>query len=247
MRTLQFTVVAALFAASCSLPWNTNPNEHEINVAFRLQNNEIAIPSATIGGQSGTVLLATATPRTAIDFTFAKRAGLAGKSTVMRFGQRHKIAIQPVFLDLEGLADATIGADAFPHQSVTIDYKKLLVILRPVPDTSQMARYSYSGAPNVPVILNGVPGRAVVDTLLPDTMIIPSTIAGRASGRMKVSLSVGGVAFPEVDARVADVTDIHLGNRVLANFLVTVDYTRKTVALWRDPRSSAATAGASVQ
>lgn len=247
MRRFQLFLVTALLAISCSLPWNTGTAERETNIAFTLRNNQIQLTSVTVGGHTGDFLLATAQRRSAIDSDFATRENLLSKKVVVRFGQRLKVALNPTSMSLHKLGDATIGADAFPHNAVTIDYAKQLVILRPAPDTSQMPRYPFAGAPTVPVIFNGTQTRAVVDTLVPDTMVVPASLVGNRSGRVTVSLSVGGIDFPEVDARVVDVEEIHLGNRLLANFLVTVDYRRGTVALWRDPRSGAIPLGESLR
>jgi hypothetical protein len=40
-----------------------------------------------------------------------------------------------------------------------------------------------------------------------------------------------------VDIRRADVAAPHVGNRILSKFLVTIDYGRREVGLWRDPRT----------
>lgn len=234
-------LLIAFVATSCSLPWNITPDERELNVGFKYQSNEIRLASVTIAGREGNFLLATAHPRTIVDPGFVKRERIDMRNVSLRLGHRQRVRVRPALLPLDRLADATIGADAFEHEAITIDYAKEMLIVRHVADLTDMAAYSFAGVPNVPVTLNGVPERAVVDTLVPDTLIVPSRLAGRHEGRMNVSLSVGGVTFPSVDARVADVDDIRLGNRILSKFLVTVDYSRNVIGLWRDPRAAAAT------
>jgi hypothetical protein len=73
---------------------------------------------------------------------------------------------------------------------------------------------------------------AIVDTTSPDTLTLPSRRASRAKAR----ITLAGADFGEVDVRYADVAAPHIGNRLLSHFLVSIDYGRRIVGLWRDPR-----------
>jgi hypothetical protein len=75
----------------------------------------------------------------------------------------------------------------------------------------------------------------VVDTTSPDTVILPSTTNGRGTARVNVA----GVDFGTTDIRYANVSRARVGNRLLSRFLVTIDYGKKVVGLWRDPRTPA--------
>ena len=44
------------------------------------------------------------------------------------------------------------------------------------------------------------------------------------------------VDFGTIDIAYENVRHARVGNRVLSRFLVTIDYGRKVVGLWRDPR-----------
>ena len=42
--------------------------------------------------------------------------------------------------------------------------------------------------------------------------------------------------FGDVEVLAADVTAARVGNRLLSRFLVSIDYGKHQVGLWRDPR-----------
>jgi hypothetical protein len=53
------------------------------------------------------------------------------------------------------------------------------------------------------------------------------------------TVTVADADFGTIDVQYANVTRARVGNRVLSRFLVTIDYGRKVVGLWRDPRIAA--------
>ena len=81
-------------------------------------------------------------------------------------------------------------------------------------------------------------GLALVAQPLPDprdpidTLVLP----GAANGRHSARVEIAGVDFAAVDVRTGGVQSARIGNRLLSKFLVSIDYGRKVVALWRDPR-----------
>jgi hypothetical protein len=75
----------------------------------------------------------------------------------------------------------------------------------------------------------------VVDTTSPDTLTLRS--AGTTAGRRSAHVQIAGTDFGNVDVQYADVTAPRVGNRLLSRFLVSIDYGRRMVGLWRDPRN----------
>ena len=90
-------------------------------------------------------------------------------------------------------------------------------------------------APMIKVIVDGRAIPVVVDTASPDTLTLRS--AGTTAGRRNAHVQVGGTDFGDVDVDYADVAVPRIGNRLLSRFLVSIDYGRRQVGLWRDPRN----------
>jgi hypothetical protein len=55
--------------------------------------------------------------------------------------------------------------------------------------------------------------------------------------RGSVNVRIADTDFGVTDVQYADVSQARVGNRLLSRFLVTIDYGRKVVGLWRDPRT----------
>jgi len=50
-------------------------------------------------------------------------------------------------------------------------------------------------------------------------------------------VQLAGTDFGDVDLLLADVTEPRVGNRILSKFLITIDYGKHEVGLWRDLRT----------
>jgi hypothetical protein len=85
------------------------------------------------------------------------------------------------------------------------------------------------------VAVDGRTFSAIVDTTSPDTLVLPR--GSDKPRRAKAKLSVAGTDFGSIDIAFGDVAAPRVGNRVLSKFLVTIDYGRREVGLWRDPRT----------
>lgn len=220
-------LVTLLSGCRSSLPWEKEPPANEVNLNFLFRNNLVEMNSVRLGGASGRFLLGTATPRTVVDPSFERLA------PVLSFGERDSVRVSPAVLPLRGVAHVIVGADAWKNRAVTIDYFSGLVTwqkdgIRP----GLMTLFPYDAEPMVEVLVDGRRVAAVVDTTSPDTLVLPFRSRGRRSARV----SIAGTDFGAVDVQVADVARARVGNRLLSRFLVTVDYGRRTVGLWRDPR-----------
>ncbi len=98
-----------------------------------------------------------------------------------------------------------------------------------------MTIFRFTAEPRVVVAVDGKQLNAIVDTASPDTLILPRGTA--AAGRSHARVQIAGTDFGTLDIRLADVAEPRLGNRILSKFLVTIDYGKHEVGLWRDPRT----------
>jgi hypothetical protein len=231
-------LIATLMLAACSasLPWKDEPVGQEVNVAFSIQKNLLVLPSVTIDGRPGRVLLGTAEQRTLLDAHYAPTLP-PGAPHALRLNQREALQFTPVVTDLHGVGDAIVGADAWGSNSIGVDYRiGILTFSRRGIERAQMAMYRFPAAPSITVSVDGRTMPALVDTASPDTLVLPRGNA--AAGRRKAHVVVGGTDFGSIDVLLTDVTEARVGNRVLSKFFVAIDYGRKQVGLWRDPRTA---------
>lgn len=228
------TAVLLLLLAGCGslTPWRNERLGTEVNLAFTLENNLVFLTTAAIDGRTGRYFLGTAHPRSVVD---PRLGASAARRYSLQLSEKEVRNISPVVLDLGGVGDAVIGAEAWGRHAVTVDYRSGLVTLQKegiYPDA--MTLFRYNAEPSITVRVDGRDVQAVVDTALPDTVVIPRTGARGERGTARVS--VAGTDFGPIDVRYDDVSRPRIGNRVLSKFLVTIDYGRRVVGVWRDPR-----------
>jgi len=239
-KTLAIAIATLLFLGSCrsALPWADEPIGEEVNLAFVIRNNLLFLPSATVDGRSGQFLFAAADARTALDNGFAAtlpRLPRSGERT-LQLNEKELLRFTPVEIDLHHVADGIIGADVWGNRAVSIDYVSgLLTYQKEGIHPESMTLYRFSAEPRVNVIVDGQTIPAIVDTASPDTLILPRGNA--AAGRTHARVQLAGTDLGNVDIRLADVSTPHVGNRILSKFLVTIDYGKHEVGLWRDPRT----------
>ena len=99
-----------------------------------------------------------------------------------------------------------------------------------------MTVFNYADAPMINVMVDGRRIPAIVDTASPDTLVLPR--AGSPAERRKARVQIAGTDFGDVDVQFADVIAPRVGNRLLSRFLISIDYGRRLVGLWRDPRTA---------
>ncbi|MEO8381119.1 MAG: hypothetical protein ABI779_15765 [Acidobacteriota bacterium] len=231
--TVRATAIAlAFFSVACArlAPWRKEPVGEEVNFAFTLQGNLIALETLRIDDRTGKFLLGSAAPRTVVDprFTLSQ-----GDRHALQFGEKQTVRLYPSSQDLHGVADAIIGVEAWQNRAISIDYRSGLVTyqkggIRP----GLMDLYPYQVEPRINVLVDGRTVAAIVDTTSPDTLVLPGPTRERRSAR----ITIGGTDFGTIDVQYAPVTEARVGNRLLSRFLVTIDYGQKVVGLWRDPR-----------
>lgn len=229
-KTAATAVLFALAAAGCTryLPWKHDVPTPEVNLAFRLERNLVELQTVRLNHRAGRFLLGTAAPRTVID------PGFAGRGVhVLQLTEKESVRLSPATLDLGGVADAIIGIEPWHSQAISIDYHSGLVTYQKtgiVP--GYMKLFRYDDAPMIYVNVDGRDVAAIVDTTSPDTIVLPRAEHGRGTAR----ITIGDTAFGAIDVGYADIAQARVGNRLLSKFLVTIDYGKRVVGLWRDPR-----------
>lgn len=218
-------LAVAVSAAACSsLPWSST-RKTEVNVSFTVVDN-LPVIDFSYAGLDGKGILATPRGRTVFDPGFAADLAREGR---LHLGTEHVVRIEPAVDDLGTLGDALVGSDAFADRVLTIDWRAGLVTIftRTEPLTESM--YRWTDLPAVPVVVDGRPMIAVLDTTNPDSLTLP----GPAPHRYEADVSVAG-ATTRIDIAVDPrVQEPRLGNRVLVNYLTQIDYRRRTAALWK--------------
>jgi hypothetical protein len=224
----------AMLTLSCArvLPWSKEPVGSEVNLAFTLEQNLIRLSTVRIDGREGRFILGTAAPRTIVDSRF----GLgSSRNHAIQLNQRETIRIEPAPANLGGVADAIIGIEPWRNHAISIDYRVGLVTYQKEGIKSGLMHiYHFPDEPMINVIVNGREIAAIVDTTSPDTLVLPGP-----DQRGMATVTVADADFGTIDVQYANVTRARVGNRVLSRFLVTIDYGRKVVGLWRDPRIAA--------
>jgi hypothetical protein len=231
------SAAALLFATACSLalPWGHEPLGQEVNIAFTLENNLLFLPSATIDGRSGRFLFGSAQPQTVLDPKFAHASN--GRAHSLQFNQHESLRFAPVIVDLHGIGDGIVGADVWSGHAVTINYRAgLLTYQKEGMHPDMMVVYNYADVPMINIIVNGRRIPAIVDTTSPDTLVLPR--AGSPAQRRSVRVKIADIDFGDVNVQFGDVAAPRVGNRLLSRFLVSIDYGRRQVGLWRDPRTA---------
>ena len=223
----------ALVVAGCArvLPWrDTPPAGAEVNFAFTLDRNLIEMQTVTLDGRTGRFVLGTATPRTVIDDDFPLE-GTRGHTLQLR--DKNTVRLSPLRADLAGAADAILGADVWRNHAISINYHNGLVTYqRAGIHPGLMQLFSYDYAPTIYITVDGRRIAAIVDTASPDTLTLPGTRDPRGTAHVFVAVT----DFGPIDVGYADIPTPRIGNRLLSRFLITVDYGKRVVGLYRDTR-----------
>ena len=231
-------ILAVLLSSGCALirDYRSQPRaEDKISLALTIEDNQLVLSSATLGGQKGKFVLATAAQVSAVDSAFAERHFGNGNVELV-IGERFTATINPVEADLGIAADALLASDLWSDSTISIDYISGLLTLsrdrvrRPV----DMAVFPFQGPPSVSLTIDGKTVRAIVDTSLPDTLVLPR--GSRSESRTTARVTLGGRTFEGIDVAWSDTSTPRIGNRILSRFLVIINYGEQWVGLWPDPR-----------
>lgn len=237
IATVLACLAGTLLLPSCGsmAPWHDEPTGEEVNVVFTLEQNLVLLPSATIDGRTGRFLFGSAEPRTLIDPRFSK-----GDSHTLQLNERESFRLTTASIDLRGVADAIVSGGVWGAHAVTLDYRTgVLTYQREGIHPELMTLYPFAGEPMVNLLIDGRSVAAIVDTASPDTVILPRGLEkdGKA-GRRNANVQLADTDFGTIDVLYADITTPRVGNRILSKFLVTIDYGKHEVGLWRDLRTS---------
>ncbi len=228
------TAAVALSWIGCApvLPWHDEPVASEVNIAFTIHNNLLFLSTPTIENHRGRFFLSTASARSAIDPQFAATLQARPPFT-FAISEKESLRVEPVVVSLGGTGDAMFGADVWGRHSITIDYHAGLVTYQKQRmEPAAMTLHRFSGAPAVLIDVDGKKVEAIVDTALPDTLVLPAAKPSRGTAHVQM----GGTDFGTIDVQYASVAQPRAGNRLLSRFLVSIDYGQRVTGLWRDPR-----------
>lgn len=233
--SVAITALSVFVFSSCSsLPWNRQGDPaKEVNLAFTIENNLIFLSTVNVNHQPGRILFGSAEPQTVLDPEYASR--VRATTYGLHLNERQTLRFKPAVVSLHGVADAVIGADVWDSHAVTIDYRTGLVTYQIDgihPD--YMSIYRYDAAPSAIATIDGRDTSVIVDTASPDTIVLPRGNA--AAGRTRARVTIAGTDFGAIDIALGDVSAPRVGNRLLSKFLVSIDYGKREVGLWRDPR-----------
>ncbi|HVR41590.1 MAG TPA: hypothetical protein VMU84_21015 [Thermoanaerobaculia bacterium] len=218
-----------LTSCASALPWHDEPIGNETNLAFRVEKNLLYLLNTSIDGRPGRYIFGSASVRSVLD------PRIAGTDTSHRvfLGSKNSVAIRPAIIDLRGVADGIVGADSAGGNAITIDYRSQLVTVQKEGIHPElMTLYSYTAEPSVNVNVDGADLSAVVDTALPDTIVLPRAKPSRGTAHVILA----GIDFGTIDVQYANVSRPRIGNRLLSRFLVSIDYGKRVVGLWYDTR-----------
>jgi hypothetical protein len=224
------TAFALILFASCGsvLPWSDENPRNEVNLAFTIENNLIFLTTARINNQAGRVFFSSASQRSVIDPKFAQT--LASNHYELRISPKATLPFQPAVVPLSGIGDVMLGADVWASHAVTIDYRSgLLTYQREGIHPEDMAIFHFTAEPAITATVDGRQVQLVVDTALPDTLVLPA----EKSDRRKAHVVIAGTDFGDVEIRLDNVSGGRIGNRMLARYLVSIDYGKRVVGLWR--------------
>jgi hypothetical protein len=239
-KTLAIAIATLLLLASCSstMPWANEPIGEEVNLSFVIRNNLLFLPSATIDGRPGQFLVGVAGARTALDQHFAAALPRSPRSgeRLLQLNEKESLRFTPVEMDLQKVADGILGADVWGNRAISIDYTSgLLTYQKEGIHPELMTIYRFTAEPRVNILVDGKTIPAIIDTSSPDTLTLPRGNA--AAGRTHARIQLAGADLGNLDVKLADVAEARVGNRILSKFLVTIDYGKREVGLWRDPRT----------
>ncbi len=233
---LLFSLMVFLSGCSMVRDYRAQPRaENKFSFALTIQDNQLILSSARLGGQEGKFVLATGHPVTTVDNTYAG-ANLSGNTVELAIGERFTATVRPNRAELGAAADALMAADLWRDSTITIDYMAGLLTVsrdrqrRP----NDMPVFSFDGAPMVPIVVDGQTFRAIVDTSLPDTLVLPR--GAREASRTDANVQLGGRSFQQIDLAWTDTSTPRIGNRLLSRFMVVINYRDRWVGLWPDPR-----------
>jgi hypothetical protein len=232
--TARATLAAlAMVAVSCArfMPWRDEPTRPEVNLAFTLDHNLVALSNVRVDNRGGHFILGTALPRTVLDTRFAVPPR---RRNVLQLSEKETLPIDPIAQDLQGVADGIIGTEAFRRAAITIDYHAGLVTYQKDGiHRGYMTVFHFQIEPMMYVAINGHETAVIVDTSNPDTLVLPGP-----NGRRSVDVAIAGTNFGATDVRFSPDARPRIGNRLLSKFLISIDYNHRLVGVWRDPRNS---------
>jgi hypothetical protein len=205
----------------------------EQNLSFTIDRNQLVFDGVEVEGLRGRFIVGSATPKTILDSGFVRKHGLASAGTFrVTLRQTGVTEVDENILDLAGEIDAIIGSDVLGPVLV-VDYRtRLATRIRQFRPEGDGVSHSWQDRPRFPLVIRGRRVEGIVDTTIPDTVVVPRELFPQWSpGRHRADIEIAGMRLENIDIRVAEVSEVLIGNRILQHFLVTIDYERGRTVL----------------
>lgn len=220
----------------CGVMTRAGSELRESNFAVEFDLNQLVLPTAEVRDAAGRLILGSAHSGILLSADYARRIGLSSRdrSVPIRIGQSAVFRARPEQVELGASIDAILGAEVL-GPVISIDFRRRLVTATRGGSliAEDMQTYPFREIPTLQVNVNGQTIPAIVDTTIPDTLILPSRFApALPAGRHPVDVALAGRSWQDIDVLVADVETARIGNRLLHHFLIVIDYPRRQVALW---------------
>jgi hypothetical protein len=226
-------MVSLASGCTTSLRREADLASREQNLSFAIDRNQLVFDDVQVEGLRGRFIVGSATPKTILDSGFVRRHGLASTGTFrVTLRQTRVTEVDANILDLGGEIDGIIGTDVLGPLLV-VDYKsRLATRIRRFRHEGDGVNHHWQDRPRFPLVVSGRRVEGIVDTTIPDSLIVPRELFPQWSlSRIRADIEIAGMQLKDVDVRVADVSDMLIGNRILQHFLVTIDYERGRTVL----------------
>jgi hypothetical protein len=205
----------------------------EQNLSFAIDRNQLVFDVVEVEGLRGRFIVGSATPKTILDSEFVRRHGLASTGTFrVTLRQTRVTEVDANIFDLDGEIDAIIGTDVLGPVLV-VDYRnRLATRIRQFRHEGDGVSHEWQDRPRFPLVIGGRRVEGIVDTTIPDTLILPRELFPQwTPGRQRADIEIAGMHLQNIDIRVAELSEVLIGNRILQHFLVTIDYERGRTVL----------------
>jgi len=209
-------IAALTILTGCSIArrWEgETPNE--LNLAFQLEAG-VPVVVAAVNNVPARLIISTGRPKSALSHDFMKKIGGAERIALL-LGSRASAPFKPEVVEMNGLADGIIGIDVLRTETVTLDYRRRLMILS---QTRLPRAERFRSVPAVSLTVNGKAVRAEVDSAFPDTLIL----SREGTQRSNATIAIGPIAMGEISVGSRPIKTAIVGSGLLSRLLVSIDY-----------------------
>src|ERR1043165_7814935 len=109
-KTPLIAMCALMLCASCAnLPWSSQPQGEEVNLAFTIEKNLLIVSTISVQGRRARFVFGSAEQRTVFDAAFARSLALSGGTATLQLSEKESVVTHPLIADLHGTANGILG------------------------------------------------------------------------------------------------------------------------------------------